>query len=85
MLSYCLKCRKNALSKNPKVRRTKNERITLFSKCGVCNSKKSKFIEELSNGLSNLETNIRYKMSETLNKFLLAGDKFMPEINLRQP
>ena len=24
-------------------------------------------------------------MSERLNKFLLAGDKFMPEINLRQP
>ena len=39
MLSYCLKCRKNTLSKNPKVRRTKNERITLFSKCGVRNSK----------------------------------------------
>ena len=24
-------------------------------------------------------------MNETVNKFLLAGDKFMPEINLRQP
>ena len=24
-------------------------------------------------------------MSETVNKFLLAGDKFMPEIHLKQP
>ena len=55
MLSYCLKCRKNTLSKNPKIGRTKNERTTLFSKCGVCNSKKSKFIEKLSYGLSTLE------------------------------
>ena len=26
-----------------------------------------------------------YKMNETVNKFLLAGDKFMPEMYLRQP
>ena len=26
-----------------------------------------------------------YKMSEIVNTFLLAGDKFMPEIHLRQP
>ena len=24
-------------------------------------------------------------MNETVNKFLLAGDKFMPEMNLRKP
>ena len=24
-------------------------------------------------------------MNETVNKFLLAGDKFMPEMHLRQP
>ena len=27
----------------------------------------------------------RYKMNEIVNKFLLAGDRFMPEIDLRQP
>ena len=27
----------------------------------------------------------RYKMNEIVNKFLLAGDKFMPEMHLRQP
>ena len=26
-----------------------------------------------------------YKMNEILNKFLLAADKFMPEMNLKQP
>ena len=46
MLWYCLKCRKNAESKNPKVVRTKNGRIMLLSKCAVCDGKKSKFIKE---------------------------------------
>ena len=46
MLSYCLKCRKNTESKNPKVARTKNGRIMLLSKCAVCDSKKPKFIKE---------------------------------------
>ena len=31
MLLYCLKCRKNAESKNPKVARAKNVRIMLLS------------------------------------------------------
>ena len=26
----------------------------------------------------------KYKMKEIINKFLLAGDKFMPEVHLRQ-
>ena len=46
MLSYCLKCRKNTESKNPKVLRTKNGRIMLLSKCVLCNSKKLKFLKE---------------------------------------
>ena len=31
------------------------------------------------------QVNTRYKMSEIVNKFLLGGDIFMPEIHLRQP
>ena len=46
MFSYCLKRRKNIENKNPKVARTKNERIILLSKCALCDSKKSKFIKE---------------------------------------
>ena len=57
MLSYCLECQKNKESKNPKVARTKDERIMLLSKCAVCDSKKSKFIkqQEASGLLSSLE------------------------------
>ena len=46
MLSYCLKCRKNTETKNPKVVKTKNGRIILFSKCTVCDSNKWKIIKE---------------------------------------
>ena len=28
---------------------------------------------------------LMYKMNEIINTFLLVGDKFMPEIDLRQP
>ena len=45
MLSYCLKCRINAESINPKVVKTENRRIMLLSKCEVGDSKKSKCIK----------------------------------------
>ena len=79
MLSYCLKCRKNTESKNPKVVGTKNGRIMLLSKCTVCNSKKSK-----SNSFVRSAFVLKYKMDKIINKFLLAEDKFMPEMHLRQ-
>ena len=31
------------------------------------------------------QVNASYKMNEIVNKFSLAGDKFMPEMHLRQP
>ena len=46
MLSYCLKCRKNAENKNPKIVKARNGRIMLLSKCAACNSKRLKFIKE---------------------------------------
>ena len=69
MLSYCWKCRKNTKSKNPKVERTKNERIMLASKCAVCDSKKSKFFkqQEVSGSLSSLG------IKNFLNKIPLFG------------
>ena len=56
MSSYCLKCRKNTETKNPKVATTKNGGIMVLSKCAVCYSKKSKFIkkQEASGLLSGL-------------------------------
>ena len=46
MLLYFLKCRKNTESKDPKAARTKNGKITLLSKCTVCDNKKSKCIKQ---------------------------------------
>ena len=46
MLSYCLKCRTNTESKNPKVAKTKNGKIMLLSNCVIWDSKKSKFVEQ---------------------------------------
>ena len=46
MNSYCLSCKKDTKNINPKIVRTKNNRITKLSKCSVCNNKKSKFIKE---------------------------------------
>ena len=39
MLPYGLKCRKNTKSKNPKVVKTKNGSMTLFSNRVVCRNK----------------------------------------------
>ena len=40
MLSYCLKRRKYTEDKNPKIAKTKNGRIMLWSKCSVLHTKK---------------------------------------------
>ena len=48
MLSYCLNCRKNRESKNPKVAQTKNGRIMIISKCY---SKKSKIYQRPRSGI----------------------------------
>ena len=31
------------------------------------------------------QVNTSYKMNEIVNKFLIAGDKLVPQIDLRQP
>ena len=57
----------------------------LLSKYAVCDCKKSKFIkqQEASGLLSSLE--IKTPLSKIPLNFLLASDKFMLEIRLRQP
>ena len=52
MLSYCLKCRKNIESKNPRFVRAINSRMMLSSNCADCGNKKSKFIKEQKGKLS---------------------------------
>ena len=46
MLSYCLKCKRNTESINPKVSKTNNGKAIILSTCAICGSKKSKFIKE---------------------------------------
>ena len=46
MLSYCLKCKKNTESINPKVSKTTNGKAMILSTCAICSSKKSNFIKE---------------------------------------
>ena len=66
MLSYCLKCRRNTESINPKVSKTTNGEAMILSTCAICSSKKSKFIKQQeAKGL----------LSKTpLNKILVLGD-----------
>ena len=39
MLTYCLKCKKNAKIIDAKIMKTKNGRFLLSSKCVVCGNK----------------------------------------------
>ena len=45
MKSYCLKCRKDTENINQRVSNTSKGRKTIFSKCAICGSKKSRFIK----------------------------------------
>ena len=46
MESYCLKCRKYTGNINLQVSSTSNGKVMILSKCAICNSKKSKFINK---------------------------------------
>ena len=73
----------------------------LLSKVSACNSKNFKFLTEQeakgfckqlrikkafkSNFFVRSIFVLKYKMNKIINKFLLAGDKYMPEMHLKQP
>ena len=46
MTTYCLSCKKDTKNIDPKVVKTKNNRLMMLSKCSVCNNKKFRFISE---------------------------------------
>ena len=46
MKTYSLKCRKDTANIEPKMVRTKNNRLIMQSKCPVCGIKKSRFVKE---------------------------------------
>ena len=70
MESYCLKCRKYTKNINLQVSGTSNGKIVILSKCAICNSKKSKFInrQEAKGLLSKLG------IKTPLNKIPILGD-----------
>ena len=101
MSSYCLQCRKNTESKNLRVLETDYGETMILSKCAICGSKKVRFIkkQEASGILSNLGLKVPLNkipllsdnlfriinVNEIVNKFLLAGDKFITKMHLKQP
>ena len=46
MKTYCVKCRKDTKNIDPKMVRTKNNRLVMQSKCSVCEIEKSRFVKE---------------------------------------
>ena len=46
MKIYCVTHRKNTESIDPKMVRTKNNRLVMQSKCSVCGIKKSRFVKK---------------------------------------
>ena len=46
MKTYCLKCKKDAENIDPKMFRTKNNRLIMQSQCSNCRNKKSRFVKE---------------------------------------
>ena len=46
MKIYCVKCRRDTENIDPKMVKTKNNRLIIQSKCPVCGIKKSRFVKE---------------------------------------
>ena len=100
METYCVKFRRNTKNLNSKIFKTKSDRLIMQSKCPDCGIKTSRFMKEqetkylLGNlGIKALSSKIPLFhfvlrciiMNEIVNKFLLAGDKFIPELHFKQP
>ena len=46
MKTYCVRCRRDTENIDPKMVRTKNNRLIMQSKCFVCGIKNSRFVKE---------------------------------------
>ena len=46
MKTYCVKCKKDTENIDPKIVRTKNNRLVMQSKFSNCGIKKSRFVKE---------------------------------------
>ena len=70
MLSYCLKCKRNTESINPKVSKTTNGKAIILSTCARCGSKTSKFIKQQE--ATGLSSNLGLRTPA--NKIPVLGD-----------
>ena len=74
MLSYCLKCRKNAENINPKISGTGNGKTMILSNCAIyVVVKKSRFIkkQEANELLSSLANKITFKIPSNKQNFFI--------------
>ena len=92
---YCVKCRKYTKNLSSKIFKTKNNTLIMQSKCVDGRIKKSRFVKEQETkgllGNLGIKTQLSkipllnilrcIKMNEIVNKFLLGGHKFMPELH----
>ena len=46
MNTYCLKCKRNTSNTDPKIFKTKNNKLLMQSKCSVSGTKKSRFVKK---------------------------------------
>ena len=46
MKSYCVKCRTNTENIDPKIFKTKNNKLIMQSQCTDCRNKKSRFVKK---------------------------------------
>ena len=46
MKTCCVKCRRDTENVDPKIFRTKNNRLMMQSKCAICGIKKLRFVKE---------------------------------------
>ena len=78
MLSYCLKCKKNTESINPRFLKTSNGKTMILSKCAISGNKKSRFIkkQEASGILSSVG------IRTPLSKIPVLGDIFFLNVVL---
>ena len=72
MKTYCIKCRRDTEDIDPKMIRTKNNRLIMQSKCPVCRIRKSRFVKEQE--AKGLFSNLGIKT--LLSKILLLNVSF---------
>ena len=68
----CIKCRRDTENIDPKMVRTKNNRLIMQSKCPLCGIKKSRFVkeQEAKGLLSNLRIKTPLSKVQLLNVLL---------------